>query len=341
MILFFLLLCIILSELTYSIASKQQLGFNPYPFATPRLCLVVHISILANCIFYGGWILGTIIFACCLFALCHVTVGWPLSLIPTVVFNNDKKFIKFSYFELGMLIPAILISILFFLISLSTVEFACLLSYMQFYPETILIFLLVAGVMSLIRHFVFKSTQHPQIQNKIEPSVPHENEKNCHENLHNKDNQTWLDTLENKEDYFLSDNENEAIHNGIAAMDMCCDIILKYEAELTDDYISSKDVITDKFYDYMYANRYRLLKENEIHFAILNICYNLIASGDFHSSPGKLDEHSEAPALCLVFDNCINWLHENKYLSTEEYNETCANLQQKIENTSKQKIYKN
>ncbi len=319
MIIVFILLCIILSELTYSVSARRQLGFNPYPFATPELCILIDLSVLANSILYCGWILGIIISCVTSFSLWHITLGWPLSFVPNLFIKDDQKFIEFSYFELVMLIPALLISIIFFIISLFTVEFSCLLSYITHDPDSVIIFLLVAVGMSLIRHILFKVTT-PTVISRLESSLSQMQNDSTFEDSFTKEKSHEND---DEEDFIEITNFSEKV-------DMCRDVIKKCESELPEEYVSAKYVIVDKFYDYLYANREDPLEEDEIYFAILSICFDLISSGDFHKSLGELDEDSEAPALCLVFDNCISWLKENEHMTEEDYNDICSELQQNI-----------
>lgn len=70
--------------------------------------------------------------------------------------------------------------------------------------------------------------------------------------------------------------------------------------------------------------------EKDLYTATMNLCYELLASGNFHLYAGELDPNSEALALWKVLKGCAIWLVMNGFLTEEQYKNICNNLDEDI-----------
>lgn len=146
----FLILYIISSSMVYSIASDQQMGFNPYPFGTTILCMLLHIPILVSSIFYLGWIWGIICFLLHIFGLVHATVGWLFN-IPVLVASKDDQLLRFLKFKLNILAPLLLINAIFTVISFFVADFESLLKLFNSNSTFVVMFVIIVAVSSVLR----------------------------------------------------------------------------------------------------------------------------------------------------------------------------------------------
>lgn len=156
MIVLFILLFIIASELTYSVATQPLLGYNPYPFGTPIICVIIHVLILVNCIFYLGWLIGIILFICHMITIPHMTIGWVFAL-PSLFFTSEKQYFKYFNLQLSSLIPLLIVLIAFFVISIFVSEYSCLYDSLESPVLTLIIIVVALTIMSFIRKLTFKA----------------------------------------------------------------------------------------------------------------------------------------------------------------------------------------
>lgn len=151
----FLILYIVSSSMVYSIASDQQLGFNPYPFGTTIFCMLLHIPILVSSIFYLGWIWGIICFLVHIFGLVHATVGWLFN-IPVLVASDDDQLLRFLKLKLNLLAPTLLINIIFAVISFFVADFQDLLNLFNSNSTFVIMFVIIIAVLSALRIVITK-----------------------------------------------------------------------------------------------------------------------------------------------------------------------------------------
>ena len=64
---------------------------------------------------------------------------------------------------------------------------------------------------------------------------------------------------------------------------------------------------------------------------LLNKCYSLLSSGEFHIHFGTLNPYGIAPSLRKVYEGCAKWLLDNNYLTKEQYDENHRCLQENID----------
>lgn len=146
----FLILYIISSSMGYSIASDQQLGFNPYPFGTTILCFMLHIPILVSSIFYLGWVCGIVCFLLHLFGITYGTIGWMFN-IPTLVAKNEQQLFRFLNLKLKLLSPTLVASIIFTVVSFFVSDFKSLLGLFQKNSTFTVMFIIIVVILSGLR----------------------------------------------------------------------------------------------------------------------------------------------------------------------------------------------
>lgn len=99
MIIAYLILYIIVNELIYSRYVFRDMGIEPFPYAASVFCTVSHLFVLVINIWYGGLILGIILFLFQMSGLLHATIGWIL-LMPISINSNSKLVLKFAKSEI-------------------------------------------------------------------------------------------------------------------------------------------------------------------------------------------------------------------------------------------------
>lgn len=151
----FLILYIVSSSMVYSIASDQRLGFNPYPFGTTILCMLLHIPILVSSIFYLGWIWGIAFFLLHLFGLEHATVGWLFS-IPALVASNEEQLLRFLNLKLKLLCPTLFVNVLFTVASFFVVDFQALLNIFDNNSTFTVMLIVIVIILSVLRIVITK-----------------------------------------------------------------------------------------------------------------------------------------------------------------------------------------
>lgn len=71
--------------------------------------------------------------------------------------------------------------------------------------------------------------------------------------------------------------------------------------------------------------------EKQSRILLLNKCYSLLSSGEFHIHFGTLNPNGIAPSLRKVYEGCAKWLLDNNYLTKEQYDENHRRLQENID----------
>lgn len=152
----FVIIFILASHLIYSVASDQRTGFNPYPFGTTILCLLLHPLLLTLSIWYLGWIWGIVIFLCHLFGLIHATVSWILEL-PTLLAKTERQVFGFMKLKIGLLTPMLIVTLVFTILSFFMSHFKSLFYLLGENIAYIITIAVVAVVGGIVRAFVSKS----------------------------------------------------------------------------------------------------------------------------------------------------------------------------------------
>lgn len=147
---FFIILFISVNELLYQVASQQRMGLNPYPFGSTILCYITHLILLITCIWYFGWLWGIFIFICSFFSLLHSIVGWIL-VIPTLFNKEYSQLINTVKFEIALLTPSLIISLIFCIVSFFTTEFMSLTYFFEDNLEILPALVVIALILLIIR----------------------------------------------------------------------------------------------------------------------------------------------------------------------------------------------
>ena len=162
-------------------------------------------------------------------------------------------------------------------------------------------------------------------------SLSHLEEIHAHKNINYTDNKYNFPEDDYDETNSFTDTVgNSNIDNDSSEVNMCREIVKNCELSLPKEHKSSEIAITSQINNYLLENDDQLSEEYDAYALVAKVCIELLSSGIFHKAVGELDENSEAPALCFVFDHCMDWLKENNYLSEEDYNDICAELQENI-----------
>ena len=123
MIVIYVLMLILVSELLHMIAVHQQFGVNPHPLGTTICCYIAHFILLILNVWYCGWLVGIIVSACEFFSIIHMTVGWIIT-IPTLFVSNPEKQLKIILGELKALPYSMIALFIFLVVSLFLVPYA-------------------------------------------------------------------------------------------------------------------------------------------------------------------------------------------------------------------------
>ncbi|MBO5213982.1 MAG: hypothetical protein J6B86_04365 [Clostridia bacterium] len=150
MLIAFLIIFFVINELVISTATHQQLGFNPYPFGTTILCMIIHAIMLVVCIWYCGWIFGILLFLFHLFAFPHSTIGWILN--SPSLFYSPEKMLGLCKREIALLPVAIITLLAFTIISFFATPYKALYEFAKTTP----LFLIIAGAV-LVLGFIIRS----------------------------------------------------------------------------------------------------------------------------------------------------------------------------------------
>lgn len=149
----FIILFICVNELLYQVASNQRLGLNPYPMGSTIMCYITHFILLITCIWYWGWLVGIIIFLLSFFSVIHGAFGWLLS-IPALFYTNESQMYKSAHRQISWLTPALLLSLVFCVLSFIYTEYMSLTEILKENSTLIIILIVIAVVLYLIRLLV-------------------------------------------------------------------------------------------------------------------------------------------------------------------------------------------
>lgn len=152
MIILFVILFLISSELIQSTAVARQEGFNPYPFATPILCILIHLLLLISCIFYLGWLFGILLFLAHFFNIVHATVSWIFG-IPAL-FIRGSQLLRYILFQHSMLFNLAILNFAFTIASFFVSDFKSFLNYFKCSSGLAIPLVAAILVLSISRLFV-------------------------------------------------------------------------------------------------------------------------------------------------------------------------------------------
>ncbi|MBQ5642298.1 MAG: hypothetical protein IIV13_00880 [Bacteroidaceae bacterium] len=150
----FIVIFILSAQLVHAVATDQRAGYNPYPFGTTIICMMMHPLLLISGIYYLGWIWGIVLFLCHLFGIVHGTVSWLLA-IPSLLVTNMDQVLFLMKNRLRLLGPCLIINLAFTIISFFFADFKCLLNYLMRNTNILIISAVVVIILSIARIIVF------------------------------------------------------------------------------------------------------------------------------------------------------------------------------------------
>lgn len=153
MLILFLILFILSAQLIHSVATDQKIGYNPYPFGTTIICLLVHLVLLILSIYYLGWLWGIVLFLCHLFGIVHATVSWVLG-IPQLVANSMDRIMSIMKARLRLLGPILALDIIFAVVSFFVSDFKSLLIYVKSNTVCLIVAAVIVAVLFIARLIV-------------------------------------------------------------------------------------------------------------------------------------------------------------------------------------------
>lgn len=112
----------------------------------------------------------------------------------------------------------------------------------------------------------------------------------------------------------------------------CFYIIDEYEEDLPKEYYTCKYVIADSLTAKFVKELPKEFSEYHAQRFIMDASLKLLISGRFRNASGELEENSEAPALCKVFDESSECLLNRGNISRQEYDELCKKLERSVFN---------
>ncbi len=123
-------------------------------------------------------------------------------------------------------------------------------------------------------------------------------------------------------------------HSKQEFLSKCKTIITEHEKDLPLRATTCADVLLPQIKEMLdKTNDFVSLElEKQAHFIVLNRCYANLSSGMYHIHYGELNPLGVAPALQTVHRKCAEWLYENGYLKTTEYEEHMQQLKENIAN---------
>lgn len=115
----------------------------------------------------------------------------------------------------------------------------------------------------------------------------------------------------------------------------CKLIIEKYETPLHFNETSCASLLIEEITKLKNASKTEVKLDidkidKHAHFILLNRCYALLSSGEYHIFRGELNPIGVAFPLKKVYEGCVKWLLDNGYLSQEEYDEHRHQLSENI-----------
>lgn len=155
MIIAYLIIVLVVSELGYQLASQQQMGIVPYPFGVTMFCMINHIIVLVTGIWYFGWVGGIILFALHFLSIIHSCFGWILSAIDLLLVNTPEQMMRSVRREVSLLSiisPAFLI---FMIVSFFVVDFKCGFDLLKDFTTTSWVILIASGPVGTILRLLF------------------------------------------------------------------------------------------------------------------------------------------------------------------------------------------
>ena len=153
MIIAFIALFLLSSQLVHSVSADQRLGFKPFYFGVMLCSVLLNIVLLVSCIWYFGFLFGILIFILHIFGIVHATISWifsiPFLLFPSLISIERHIYRKVIWY------PYILTANLAFMIaSFFLVEFKSLHRLIYSNPRVALAFLIVPIAGFILRTIV-------------------------------------------------------------------------------------------------------------------------------------------------------------------------------------------
>ena len=155
MLVLYVVIFILSSQIIHAVAVNQQTGFNPYPLGSTLLCMIQHPLLLTMSIYYLGWLWGIAIFLCHFFGIVHMTVSWVFS-IPTLLAKDYDRIIQIKEIELALLSPMFIIVLVFTVVSFFVAQYKSLLLFLQNNISILIISSIVIVILSIARIIVAK-----------------------------------------------------------------------------------------------------------------------------------------------------------------------------------------
>lgn len=152
----FIILYVTANELTYMIALRQQMGLCRH-ISAGGLCWINRIIMAVPCVWYCGWIVGLVLIAFALFGLLHATVGWILT-IPTLSIMDERKLLRITDVECGLLIPVNILSLGIVILSFFKAPYRSILALIS-NSTNIVIIVVVLGLGFIVRSFISRRFQ--------------------------------------------------------------------------------------------------------------------------------------------------------------------------------------
>lgn len=150
MLVAFVVLFVLSSQLIHSIAVDQRSGFSPYPLGSTILCMLMHPILFAMSVFYLGWLWGIVLFLLHLFGIIHMTISWVCEL-PTLLTRNPELVIGYMRFKVLLLTPMLVTILVFIIVSFLCGEFESLLILLQNNPKIIINSTIIVVLLSAFR----------------------------------------------------------------------------------------------------------------------------------------------------------------------------------------------
>ena len=153
MLVAFVVLFVLSSQLIHAVAVDQNNGFSPYPFGATILCMLMHPILFAMSVFYLGWLWGIVLFLLHLFGIIHMTISWVCEL-PTLLTHNPELVIRYIRFKVLLLTPMLATILIFTIVSFCFGESKSLLILLQNNPKIIINSAIIVVLLSAFRLIV-------------------------------------------------------------------------------------------------------------------------------------------------------------------------------------------
>ena len=131
------------------------------------------------------------------------------------------------------------------------------------------------------------------------------------------------------------DNGNTKTDSFSLLINNCKILIEKYETPLRLGETSCSSLLIEEITKLKNASKTEVKLDTDkidqhAHFLLLNRCFTLLSSGEYHIYRGKLDPNGVAPTMQKVYEGCAKWLLDNGSLSQEEYDEHRSQLRENV-----------